>query len=112
MAFTDYMGSDVANEYNYGSGGFFESAQGIFSGISDTLNTGLEGWINFEKLKGEAESYGQTQNLARESIQTPSGTTQQVPQSAGLPGNLANLTNQQLLIAGGVVLLAVYLMKG
>ncbi|MDO0946637.1 hypothetical protein [Chromohalobacter israelensis] len=121
MPVTDYMSNDVANGWsatstsngtiNYGEGGFFESAKGILSGASDLLGTGLEGWIDFERLKGQAESYGSVQDATRRSYQTPSGTTNQ-PNAAGsgmsLPGNM---TGRQLLIAGGVVLLAVYLMR-
>lgn len=102
--------SDGGDGINYGDGGFFESAKGIFGGVNDVLGDGLNTWINFEKAKGIAESTGQSQAYERTSTQTPSGNRQQ-PNTAAMAGLPGNLSGGQLMIAGGVVLLAFYLLK-
>lgn len=116
MPLTDYMSQDVATGFgtggttNYGSGGFMEAAKGIFSDATDILGQGIETWLNFEEARAIRDGYGQSQATTRDTVSTPSGyTTQSNPATGtGLP---LNLTGQQLLIAGGVVLLAVYLMR-
>ncbi|MCK0745019.1 hypothetical protein [Chromohalobacter nigrandesensis] len=113
--FGDVLSSETATDYsndgiNYGDGGFFEQAKGIFGGVNDVLGDGLNTWINFEKAKGIAESTGDSQAYERTTTQTPSGNRQQ-PNTAAMAGLPGNLSGGQLLIAGGVVLLAFYLIK-
>lgn len=113
--FGDVLSTETATGYsgdgiNYGNGGFFDQAKGIFSGVNDVLGEGLNTWINFEKARGIVESSGQAQAYQRNAVQTPSGD-RQMPNNAGTAGLPGNLTGGQLLIAGGVVLLAFYLIK-
>lgn len=113
--FGDALSTETATGYssdgiNYGDGGFFDQAKGIFGGVNDVMGEGLNTWINFEKAKGIAESTGQSQEYQRTSTQTPSGNRQQ-PNTAAMAGLPGNLSGGQLLIAGGVVLLAFYLIK-
>ena len=95
MAWTDEIGGEVSNSYGWGN----------------AFGDALGAWVTIESSKNKAQASAAAQEAVRSATQQATGTPVDYPMGQPYRAGMPSLSSGQMLVAGGVLLAVVLLVK-